>query len=124
MTGLTQASSSSPTSSPRRWTSTTRVGSWPARNSTSSSPRPSTAQSSSPPRRLNTNWHLTTSTTTRRNLLMESPYRLTIKQPSNLLSVVIDKEITDLQLEAIQIILVNDRMAENVTESHRLDQQH
>lgn len=51
---------------------------------------------------------------------MARELRLTVKRPSSLLSVVIDREISDVQLQAIQVILENERMAFNVVEDDRI----
>ena len=52
---------------------------------------------------------------------MEGHYRLIVKQPNNLLSVVIDREITLEQLKAIEIVLSDDKTAFNVVEDKRIE---
>jgi len=51
---------------------------------------------------------------------MTNPIRLIAKQPGNLLSVIFDREITPEQLETIQIVLDDDKMAFNVREDVRV----
>lgn len=45
---------------------------------------------------------------------------LTIKREGSLLSVIRNQELTDTQLQAIEIVLDNDRMAFNVVEDDRI----
>jgi hypothetical protein len=46
--------------------------------------------------------------------------RLTIRREGSLLSVIRDQELTDTQLQAIEVILDNERMAYNVVEDDRI----
>jgi hypothetical protein len=54
---------------------------------------------------------------------MTQPIRLIAKQPGNLLSVIFDREITPEQLETIQIVLDDDKMAFNVREDVRITEE-
>lgn len=47
-------------------------------------------------------------------------FHLSIKRPGSLLSVLVDRDISDVQFQAITEILENDRMAFNVVEHARI----